>query len=146
MSRLSKSVFGDLEFSRRPTEGPPYSLAPFSHHLLCLLLRGGSAKEIKVDLEPLVDAGVDGVVLIADLLRCQVLLSGLVFRGRAVLVRPADEQQVPASQATVPGEDVRTQDASDDVTQMGDVVDVWQSTRQQDVTLTLLRKEGVLSL
>lgn len=70
-------------------------------HLLRLLLRGGSPEKVKVDLEPLVDAGVNGVVLVADLLRGQTLLSGLVLRGRSVLVGAAHEQQVPAAQAAV---------------------------------------------
>lgn len=70
-------------------------------HLLRLLLRGGSSEKVKVDLEPLVDAGVNGVILVTDLLRGQTLLSGLVLRGRAVLVRAAHEQQVPAAQAAV---------------------------------------------
>lgn len=71
-------------------------------HLLGLLIRGGSTEKVKVDLEPLVDAGVNGVVLVADLLRGQTLLSGLVLRGRSVLVCAAHEQQVPAAQAAVP--------------------------------------------
>lgn len=71
-------------------------------HSLRLLLGGGSPEEVKVDLEPLVDAGVDGVVLVADLLRGQTLLSGLVLRGRPVLVGAAHEQQVPAAHAAVP--------------------------------------------
>lgn len=44
---------------------------------------------------------MNGVVLVADLLRSQTLLSGLVLRGRSVLVCAAHEQQVPAAQATV---------------------------------------------
>lgn len=70
---------------------------------LRLLLCGGSAKEVKLNLEPLVNVGVDGVVLVADLLWCQALLSGLVLCGRAVLVRATHIQQVPASHAAVPG-------------------------------------------
>lgn len=71
-------------------------------HLLSLLLGGGPAEEVEVDLEPLVDAGVNGVILVADLLRGQALLPGLVLCGCAVLVRATHVQQVPASQAAIP--------------------------------------------
>lgn len=71
-------------------------------HLLGLSLSGGSAKEVKVDLEPLVDAGVDGIVLVADLLRCQALFPRLVLRGCPVLIRPADVEQIPAPLAAIP--------------------------------------------
>lgn len=87
-------------------DGRDYShRRPF--HSLCLLLCGGSAKKVKVDLEPAVDAGVDSVVLVADLLGRQALFSGLVLRRRAVLVCAADEQHVPASQPAVPDEEHR---------------------------------------
>ena len=71
-------------------------------HLLCLLLSGGSAEKVKVNLEPLVDLGVNSMVLVADLLRCQALLSGLVLRRCAVLVCAAHKQQVPVPQTSVP--------------------------------------------
>lgn len=39
---------------------------------------------------------------------------------------------------SLPAEDVRAEDAADDVAQMGDVVDVRQSTGHQNVSLALL--------
>lgn len=71
-------------------------------HLLRLLLGGGSAKIVKVNLEPFVDAGVNGMILVADLLRGQTLLSGLVLRSCAVLICATHKQHVPISQAAVP--------------------------------------------
>lgn len=72
--------------------------------LLCLLLGGGSSKEVKVNLEPLVDGGVNGMVLVTDLLWCQTLLYGFVLCSRAVLVRPTHKEDIPATQSTVPDE------------------------------------------
>lgn len=70
--------------------------------LLSLLLGGGSSKEVKVNLEPLVDGGVNGMVLVTDLLWRQTLLDGLVLCSRAVLVCPTHKQDIPATQSTVP--------------------------------------------
>lgn len=75
---------------------------PPCFHLLCLLLGCGSAKKVKVNLEPLVDVGVDGVVLVADLLWCQTLLSGLVLCSCAILICATYRQHVPASQTAIP--------------------------------------------
>lgn len=66
-------------------------------HLLCLLLGGGSAKIVKVNLEPFVDAGVNSVVLVTDLLGCQALLSGLVLCSSAILICATHKQHIPAS-------------------------------------------------
>jgi hypothetical protein len=54
-----------------------------------LLGRGRAAELVEADPEPLVDALVDGVVLVADLARLQLLLQRLGLRGRPVLVRAA---------------------------------------------------------
>lgn len=78
-----------------------YSLLP-CFYLLRLLLGGGSAKKVKVNLEPLVDAGMNGMVLVADLLWCQTLLSGLVLCSCAILICTTYKQQVPASQTAIP--------------------------------------------
>lgn len=72
-------------------------------NLLRLLLCGGSSKEVKVNLEPFVDAGVNSVVLVTDLLGRQALLSSLVLGSCAVLIRATDKQHVPPSQVGVSG-------------------------------------------
>lgn len=93
--KKEKLVFNFLLISR-------FSFAHFwPTNLLCLFLSGGSAKKVKVNLEPFVDAGVNGMVLVADLLRCQTLLSGLVLCSCAVLISATHKKQVPASQTTV---------------------------------------------
>lgn len=38
----------------------------------------------------------------------------------------------------LPAEDISTEDAADDVAQMRDIVDVWQSTGHKNVFLVLL--------
>lgn len=90
----------EMCFIQKPSGATPNSGK--GTNLLCLFLRGGSAKKVKVNLEPFVDAGVNGVVLVADLLRGQTLLSGLVFRSCAVLVCATNKEQVPVSQTAVP--------------------------------------------
>lgn len=69
--------------------------------LLRLPVGGGATEKVEVDLEPLVDGGVDGVIFIADLSRCQTLLTSLVFSCRSILICTADIQQIPASQTAV---------------------------------------------
>lgn len=44
--------------------------------------------------------------------------------------------------ATVPGEDISAEDTADDVSQVGDVVDIRQGTGYQDVSLALLWQTG----
>lgn len=72
-------------------------------NLLCLLLCGGSPKEVKVNLEPSVDAGVNSMVLVTYLLRRQSLLSGLVLGSCSILVCATDKQHIPTPQAAIPG-------------------------------------------
>lgn len=77
-------------------------------NLLRLLLSGGSPKEVKVNLEPFVDTGMNSMVLVTDLLRCQAFLSGLVLGSRAVLIRATDKQHIPPSQLAVSGKNEAT--------------------------------------
>ena len=74
---------------------------------LGLLFGGCSPKVVEGDPEPLVDLGVDGVVLVDDLPRRHPLLQRLRLRLRPVLVRPADVQRVVAPQATEPGKGIQ---------------------------------------
>ena len=59
---------------------------------LCLLCGRRSAEVVEVDVEPLVDLGVQRVVLVADLLRRQSLFQRLRLGRRAVLVSAAHVQ------------------------------------------------------
>ena len=56
---------------------------------LCLLLRGGAAEFVERNVEPFVDALVDLMVLVADLLRSRLLFQGLGLRSRSVFIRTA---------------------------------------------------------
>lgn len=47
--------------------------------------------------------------------------------------------QMTAIPKCVPGEDISTEDTANNIAQVGDVVDVRQSTGQKDVPLALLR-------
>ena len=73
---------------------------------LGMLFGAGSAKQLGVALEPLVNLLVDLVVLVADLLWCHALLDGFDLSGCSVLVCAADEDGVVASLPTEPGIDV----------------------------------------
>ena len=71
-------------------------------NVLCLVFGCGAAEVVERDVEPLVDLFVHLVVLVADLLRSDSFLQGLVLRRCPVLVCAADEQTVVAHRATIP--------------------------------------------
>lgn len=102
-------------------------------HSLLLLGRRRPPKVIEADAEPPVDAVVHLKVLVADLLRRQILGERLRLGGRAVLVGAANVQGVVAGHARVPGEDVARQHAADDVAEMRHIVDVRQRRGDQHV-------------
>lgn len=55
-----------------------------------LLRSSGPAEFIKVAVKPLIDLGVDGVVVVTDLLACLPLLHSLGLGGGTILVRAAN--------------------------------------------------------
>ena len=72
----------------------------------CLCWRSRSPEELGVAVEPFVNLLVDGMVLIAYLLRSQLLFYGLGLGGCAVLVGAADEDGVVAHEPAKSGMDV----------------------------------------
>lgn len=102
--------------------------------------RRRAAKLVKVDLEPLVDLLVDGMVLVADLLAGGALLERLGLGRRAVLVGAADEDGVVAAGTAVPRVHVRREHAADDVSEVGHIVDVGQRGGDEDVAGAGLRQ------
>lgn len=87
---------------------------------------GSSAAEvIKVAIEPVIDALVDLMVMVADLLWCLPLFKGLSFRSSAIFVSTTDVKSIVAHETTVPSKDVCAEHATDDVAEMRDVVNVW---------------------
>ena len=69
---------------------------------VCLLLRRRAAPVVETDIEPLVNFGVDRVVLVAELLRCDILLNGFGFCCGAVLIGAADEEGGVAAAFAIP--------------------------------------------
>lgn len=107
------------------------------------LLRSGRASElVEVTVEPLVDLLVEGVVVVTDLLGGLALLAGFGLRGGSVLVGTTNIDDVVSSEAGEASVDISRQDTSDNVAKMGHVVDVGQSTRDQDVSLAFDGKDG----
>mmetsp|Transcript_35423 Transcript_35423/g.67798 ORF Transcript_35423/g.67798 Transcript_35423/m.67798 type:complete len:299 (+) Transcript_35423:1976-2872(+) len=103
-----------------------------------LLGGGGAAELVELDVEPLIDALVDLVVLVANLPRRQALLQSLGLRSSAVLVRAANVNHVVPAAATVASVHVRAQHASNDVAEMGHVVHIRQRAGHQDISLPRL--------
>lgn len=101
---------------------------------LCLLRRSGTAKLVKIAVEPLVDFGVKSVVMITDLLTRLTFLSGLGLSGCTILVGTADVNSVVASKTAVSGIHIGRENAADNVAQMRNVIDIWQCTCNQNVS------------
>lgn len=145
-------VIAEQQFHIKPTRHQNQSQPTWkdggriqTDYSLRLLLCGGSAKEVKLNLEPLVNVGVDGVVLVADLLWCQALLSGLVLCGRAVLVRATHIQQVPASHAAVPGGQEKKKktgtDGSERYTRGDEDTNTEKQTRRRQPTISMSKEK-----
>jgi len=114
---------------------------------LCLLLCRSPSEKISIAVEPLVDLLVDGVVLVANTLWGQAFLNCLCLGGGAILICSADIHGVVPTESAVSGIHICGEDAADDVTEMRHVVDVRQSTRNEDVSLArLLVGEDLSSL
>lgn len=94
--------------------------------LLGLLIGRGPSKVVKANAEPAVDRVVNLKVLVADLLRSHILGNSLGLRGSSVLVGAAHVQRDIPAETRVAGKDVSGQDATDDVAQVGNVVDIRQ--------------------
>ena len=100
----------------------------------------GATEVVELDIEPVVCALVLLVVLGAYLLAPETLFESLCLRGRAVLVRAAQEQRVAAVHTTVLGKYVGAEAAADYVAQMRNVIHVGKCRRDQYVRLVFDRQ------
>ena len=73
---------------------------------LSLLRRRRPPKFVEVTVEPLVDLGMEGVEMVADLLGCLVHLARFGLGGGAVLVSAANVDGVVAHQSGESGVDI----------------------------------------
>lgn len=87
-------------------------------------ISAGSSEVVKRNIEPFVNCLVDLMVLITNLFGSGLFSQGLDLAGSAVLISPADVEDVVAHESGVPGVDVCGKDSPDDVSQVGLIVDV----------------------
>ena len=71
-------------------------------HSLSLLCCAGFPKVVELNVEPLVDLTVDGMVLGADLLGSKPLLQGFCLSGRSILVCATNIKDVVVAKPAVP--------------------------------------------
>jgi hypothetical protein len=76
---------------------------------------------------------MDLKVLVTDLLWCAFLLKCLHFSGCTVLISAADVESIVPSKTAIPGENISTQHATNNVAQVRYIVDVGQRTRDQHI-------------
>ena len=97
-----------------------------------------SSKIIEVTVEPLVDLLVNGMVVITNLSWCLVVSTSLCLSGCTVLVSAAHVDTVVANQTGKSSIDISRENTTNDVSKMRDIVDVRQSTGDQNITSALL--------
>jgi len=107
---------------------------------LGLLGSGSSSELVEVTVEPLVDISVDGVVVIANLLRGLAFLHRLSLSGGSIFISSANVHGVMASKSRESGIHVGREHASDNVSQMRHVVNVGECTSDEDVSFAFLGK------
>ena len=66
-----------------------------------MLGRCGATELVEVAIKPLIDFGVESMVMVTDLLRSLVLLASLGLSGSAVLVSSTDIESVVAGKTAV---------------------------------------------
>ena len=89
---------------------------------------------IKFDLKPVIDGSMQLVIAVTNGLTCRALFICLGLGCRSILVRSTDVEGLVATQPAIPGKHVSRQDGTDDVAQMGNIVDVGKGGGDQDVT------------
>lgn len=122
---------------------------------LRVLVGRSAPKVVEANLEPVVHFLMDLVVFGAKLLGSQFLLQRLGLRRGAILVRPANVKRLPSASLMIsekvslapreqevcsedqPCKDVCAQNRADNVTEMGNVVDIGQSTCDKHISLAL---------
>lgn len=132
---LLKSIF---EGKALRVEGIEYALADFS------LLRGTCLSPIiKIDVEPVVNLGVESVIEVTNLLGCLLFGKSLCFSGSTILVSTTNVDSIVASESGPSGINITTQDATNQVTKMGDIVDVGKGRGDQNIFLILGGKDNL---
>ena len=90
---------------------------------------------IKPNLKPLIRLLVQPMKLVTQLARRHTLLQRLCLCRRSVLIRPADIQRRDVPRTSVSRVDVGGEGGTDDVPEVGDVVNVGEGGGDEDVAL-----------
>lgn len=111
-------------------------------HQLGLPLRTRPPKMIKPNLKPLIRLLVQPMKLITQLPRRHTLLQRLCLRRRPVLIRPTDIKRRNVPRTSVPRVHIGGEGGTDDVAEVGDVVDVGERRGDEDVALAGEGEDG----
>ena len=97
-----------------------------------------SSKVIEVTVEPLVDFPVDGMVVVTNLSWSLVVCTSLCLSCSTILVSATHVDTVVANQTGKSSIDISRENTANDVSKMRHIVDVGQSTGDQNITSALL--------
>lgn len=101
----------------------------------------GPSKMGEIDAKPLVDSLMNRVILVTELSRSASFLKSLRLSCCSILISSTNVECLMSSKVTVSREDVSTEYATDYVSEMRNIVHVWQSSGDQDVSLPFYRKK-----
>ena len=87
-----------MRFCKRATSTDAFTRAT----ALCLLARSRAAEVVEIAVKPFIDASMNLIVLIADLLRCEAFLNRFRLRRRAVLISAAHIEHIATDATAVP--------------------------------------------
>lgn len=96
-----------------------------------------ASKEVEVTIKPIVNAFMNSVVVVTNLFAGLLFFLSLLLSSSAILISTTNVDNVVSSLSEVTSRHISGQNASNNVTQVRYVVDIRQSTCNQDVTLAL---------
>lgn len=95
-------------------------------HELGLFIRRRPPKVIETDVEPLIRLGMKLVELVTELSRSHTFLQSLCLCRCSVFVRATDEESWDVEGSRVSSKDVGRESRTNDVSQVRDIVHVWE--------------------
>lgn len=101
----------------------------------------GTTEAIEIAIKPIINLFVDCVVVVTNLLTRFTFFHSFGLRSGTVLICTTDVDRVVAGKARIPGENVSREHTSNDVTEVGHIVDIWECRSDKDVTATFLGQD-----